>query len=87
MKIFDYIYYRVYHIYKVKWKDGTPGAFATSLVTLLQCLYIVVIPGFIYELIYSTKLNLLKEYIIVALVILFIFTRYGEGYFSPTEEY
>ena len=65
LRIFDYIYYRVFHIYKTKWKDSTPGAYATSLVTLLQSILVVIIPKFLYSAIRSTKVNLIKNILLV----------------------
>ncbi len=72
LKGFDYIFYRVYHSYKTKWKDDTPGAYATSLVTLLQCLIGVIIPPFLVTAIGTTKVDLDKKYIIGAFVMLFV---------------
>jgi hypothetical protein len=73
IRIFDYVYYRVYHIYKIKWKDSTPGAYATSLVTLLQSLLFAVIPIFVHSAIIDTKVELDKKYFIGIFIVFFIF--------------
>jgi hypothetical protein len=76
MRIFDYIYYRVYHLYKYKWKDSTPGAYATSLVTLLETLNVVILPIFIYQLISNDKIEHSKIYYLIAFFVIFIFNLY-----------
>lgn len=76
MKIFDYIYYRVYHIYKVKWKDSTPSAYATSLVTLLQCLLIFAIPICVYSAFTGKKVVTDKIYYIGAFLFFFVFNLF-----------
>ena len=76
MIIFDYIYYRVYYTYKNKWKDSTPGAYATSLVTLLELLYILMLPQFIYELITNNKIGFNKIYIVGAFGLIFFYNLY-----------
>lgn len=76
IRIFDYIYYRVFYIYKNKWKDSTPGAYATSLVTLLQSLLFFVIPIFVYSAFSGTKVTVDKVYYIVAFVFFFIFNLF-----------
>lgn len=76
MIIFDYIYYRVYYTYKNKWKDSTPGAYATSLVTLLELLYILMLPQFVYELITNNKIGFNKIYIIGAFGLIFFYNLY-----------
>ena len=82
IRFFDYIFYRVYHIYKIKWKDSTPGAYATSLIALLQSLLVIIIPIFIYSAICSTKVNLDKKYYLGVFLIFFVFNYYR--YFKVT---
>jgi len=76
IRIFDYIYYRVFYIYKNKWKDSTPGAYATSLVTLLQSLLIFVIPIFVYSAFTGIKVTVDKIYYIGAFLFFFIFNLF-----------
>jgi len=73
MKIFDYLYYRVYFTYKNRWKDSTPGAYATSLVTLLQLIFILMLPLFVYELITNNNVEFNKLYIIPAFGLILIY--------------
>ncbi len=76
IRAFDYIYYRVYHIYKFKWKDNNPGAYATSLVTLLQSLLVVVIPVLIYSAINGVEIGLGKIYYIGVFLVFFVFNYF-----------
>ncbi|NPD48281.1 hypothetical protein [Lentimicrobium sp. S6] len=76
MKIFDYIYYRVFFTYKNKWKDDTPGAYATSLVTLMQSMLFIMTPYFSYELITNTKIEITKISILIGFIILFFLNLY-----------
>lgn len=34
--MFAYLYYRIYAIYKYKWKDDVPGVYAICILSLLQ---------------------------------------------------
>lgn len=76
LRFFDYIYYRVYHIYKTKWKDSTPGAYATSLVTLLQIVLVAIIPIFLYSAIRATKVNLDIKIFVGIFLLFFLFNLY-----------
>lgn len=78
MKLFDYLYYRIFYIYKNKWKDDTPGAYATSLVTLIQTLFLTLIPIFLYELLSNKNIGLNKLYLLGIFFIIFFlnFFRY-----------
>lgn len=34
--MFAYLYYKIYAIYKYKWKDSVPGVYAVCIVSILQ---------------------------------------------------
>ncbi len=76
IKAFDYIYYRVYHVYKIKWNDNSPGAYATSLVTLLQSLLFVVMPVLIYSAFSGIEIGLGKIYYIGVFIVFFVFNYF-----------
>lgn len=80
LRIFDYVYYRVYHIYKVKWKDDTPGAYATSLITLLQNLLFVLIPIYTFAAIAGIIPDSDETYLIGGFILFFVFNclRYSK---------
>jgi len=73
IRFFDYLYYRIFHFYKVKWKEGNPEIYATSLLTLLQSFFMAFIPMSIFELVTSVKLISQRKYIVAVLVVLFLF--------------
>lgn len=83
MKIFDYIYYRTYYIYKYKWKDEDPKIYSITLITLLQASNIATLL-FIYLFI-NNKNPEIDYYYSISLfftVMILNFVRYRKKYKS-----
>lgn len=40
MKVFDYIYYRIYWIYQYKWKESMPNLYSIGAISVLQMINI-----------------------------------------------
>ena len=54
LKLYDYIYYRTYRVYKYKWKDDDPGMYSRNLVSIFQFINIVSVFYFIKKLLDSS---------------------------------
>jgi len=85
MKIFDYIYYRTYYIYKYKWKDDDPKVYSITLITLLQASNIATLL-FIYLFINNKNFEIDYYYSISLFFTIMIlnFVRYRKKYINFT---
>jgi len=79
MRLFDYIYYRTFHLYKYKWKDDDPKMYAIGLVSLLQTIHILTLL-FFYLYFIDTKIYINKVYVVAffLLIIALNFYRYRD---------
>ncbi len=84
MIIFDYIYYRVYHLYLIKWKDDDPKLYSVTLVSLLQGMNLVSIMFFLLfilgERIEINKLYSTGFFIILILLNFYRYRDKAKGY-------
>ena len=62
MIVFDYIYYRIYYQYKVKWNDSIPGLYALLILSFAQFANLSII---VFALSVHFDKRLSREYAII----------------------
>ena len=70
MIFFDYIYYRVYSLYRDKWHEEDPKLYAVGIVSLMQEFNLGAI---LFLLIYHLEIKIERIYIFLFYIILFVF--------------
>lgn len=85
MTFFNYIYYRVYSLYKNKWKDDAPKLYAVALVSLMQGfnLGIIFILGALFL---GVELEFKRIYYLITFTILVIFNGVWYNWFKTYEK-
>jgi len=75
--MFDYLYYRIYAIYKFKWKDSVPGVYAICILSLLQG-FNILSAMFAIELFTQQDFEIRKIYygLLIAVLITFNYYRF-----------
>lgn len=82
LKLYSYIYYRIYILYKDKWNDDNPGIYAFMAICLVTILNLMLIINLIIFL-FDVKYNL--DYIaiiILSIVIITTYALYGDKIFK-----
>lgn len=72
MKLFDYLYYRVYFAY-LKKNESLPWLYATNLVALMQTLNILLF-YYLFEMIFNINFNI--KIVIIVLILFLIGVNY-----------
>lgn len=77
MKIFDYIYYRIYSFYKYKWKETMPNLYSIGAISVLQMINFTNIL-FLCLLLFYPNHGIKKFYggIVVVIGLLYNYYRY-----------
>jgi hypothetical protein len=70
MKFFDYLYYRIFHLYRNKWNEEEPKLYAVGLVSLMQEFNL---GGLLFFLIFLFNVEIEKIYVILFYIIIFVF--------------
>lgn len=82
LKIYDYLYYRTYKIYLIKWKESMPWLYALGLVSIIQVFNLSIL-YFTYAFIYkSYKIDAKFGLILTIGIIVINYIRYHSNRYN-----